>query len=169
MTISTQTRKRLWARSGDACAICKAPLTTDATGTDPGAVLGEECDIVSPRPGGPRHRQMQAEEADGFDNLTLLCPTHHAQVDKQVGEYTEAKLREIKRAHETAVRQRPERDKIRIRDVDSRPLILHLVESGGQLMAFAGSAEASEVAHPDPRDRDEARLLGAFVDLIHRG
>jgi hypothetical protein len=50
---------------------------------------------------------MEAGRTDDYDNLIVLCPTHHTLVDKQPGEYTEAKLQEVKQAHEASIRTAP--------------------------------------------------------------
>ena len=56
MPITDKTRKILWGRSGNRCAICKNELVIDATGQDAESVVAEECHIISPRQNGPRSR-----------------------------------------------------------------------------------------------------------------
>jgi len=55
VAISGKTRKLLWGRSYNACAICKKSLTRDADSPHLRRnVLGEEAHIVAKRPDGPR-------------------------------------------------------------------------------------------------------------------
>ena len=83
MAISGKTRKLLWGRSYDACAICKKSLTRDADSPHlPGIVLGEEAHIVAKRPDGPRG-DGDRSDVDGFNNLLLLCADDHKRVDEQ--------------------------------------------------------------------------------------
>ena len=86
--------KLLWGRSAARCAFpdCPTELTQEGTHKDPAVVIGEMAHIVagsqdenrSPRydPAYPR------ELLDTYENLILLCPTHHTLVDKQHNTYT---------------------------------------------------------------------------------
>ena len=101
MTITDKTRKVLWGRSGNRCAICKRVLVAPATADDSESVVGEECHIVSPRSNGPRHEPSFPQELlDGYENLILLCRVHHKEVDDQVATHPAEKLRRIKQEHE---------------------------------------------------------------------
>lgn len=54
MAVSDPTRKLLWSRAHNACAICKGPLTKDADSAElPGLVLGEEAHIIARSESGP--------------------------------------------------------------------------------------------------------------------
>lgn len=46
MPISSKTRKILWAKSGNRCAICKIELIHQEKGSTDKTVIGEECHIV---------------------------------------------------------------------------------------------------------------------------
>lgn len=116
MTISAQTRKLLWSRAHDICSFtsCWQALTADqvdeATGEKSSVVNGEEAHIRSPRPGGPRHDSTYSGDVDGYDNLLLLCPTHHSLIDKRNGDGFDVKtLIEIKNTHE---KRQDHRDRI---------------------------------------------------------
>ncbi len=99
--IAQRTRKILWTRAADRCAICRCKLTKDPRhSADREAVLGAECHIIARRKGGPRSGVIKPRELDDYRNLILLCPTHHKEVDDQPNEYTIEALREIKRKHE---------------------------------------------------------------------
>lgn len=113
MAISVVTRKLLWGRAGNRCAFesCHQRLTVDlkdpesAILADNGAVIGEEAHIRSGAADGPRHDPTYPrEQIDGYENLILLCPTHHTIIDKD-GEiaWSVAQLEGIKANHELAV------------------------------------------------------------------
>ncbi|KGA95306.1 hypothetical protein IL54_4616 [Sphingobium sp. ba1] len=49
-----------------------------------GAIIGEICHIRARNVGGERYDSHQGEaERQGYDNLLLLCPTHHKTIDAQ--------------------------------------------------------------------------------------
>ena len=105
MSITDRTRKLLWGRSGSRCAWCRAGLIAEATPQDRESVVGEECHIVSPKPGGPRHTpEVPANQIDAYPNLILLCAVHHKLVDGQSEEFTADILRQLKEKHELWVR-----------------------------------------------------------------
>lgn len=100
MGISDKTRKLLWGRSGNRCAVCRCALIADATDADPAAVVGDECHIIAQGAKGPRARPVPLAELDDYANLILLCRTHHKQIDDQPNEFSEQKVRDLKTAHE---------------------------------------------------------------------
>ena len=102
MAISDKTRKALWAASGNRCAICKLKLT-EYVEDNKNLIRGKECHIVSCKPKGPRHRFM--ENYDSYENFILLCGTDHSGIDSNVSNFPEARLHEIKSAHEEWISQ----------------------------------------------------------------
>lgn len=108
MTISAQTRKVLWGRAHNMCsfATCWQALTADEvdarTGEGFAVVVGEEAHIRSGSPGGPRHDpDYPLADIDKYENLMLLCPTHHALIDAHNGDaYDVETLVKMKRRHE---------------------------------------------------------------------
>jgi hypothetical protein len=90
--------KILWGRSGNRCAICKLELTAD------GAIetLGEMAHIVGQSQNGPRGNH-ELTDRDTYDNLILLCPTHHVEIDKNHAAWPIKRLRTIKADHEAWV------------------------------------------------------------------
>jgi len=100
------TIKRLYALSGNLCAFpdCPVLLVEDA-----GASIGEICHIRAEKPKGPRFDPAwSATELGSFDNLIVLCPTHHTIIDKKPGQFTVEVLAQMKAAHQRA-NGRPER------------------------------------------------------------
>jgi hypothetical protein len=167
MPLSDRARKLLWGSAGGRCAICRHLLTEDAAAPEPAVVVGEECHIVSGKVDGPRHRPLEPSQIDAYDNLILLCPSDHEIVDKQPLHYTEATLRELKRAHERWVRDLPGPSQVRVRrDSSADAVLVYLAESGRDVLAAAGGAHAAEVATPEVANTAEADLVGDFVQTV---
>lgn len=100
MGISRKDSKRLWAKSGNRCAICKEELVrTNKKGID--YIVGEECHIISSKPNGPRHEEGLSNY-DKYDNLILLCSNHHKEIDApcNLDRYSKDELYRIKKNHE---------------------------------------------------------------------
>lgn len=105
MSIRPPVIKRLFARSGNRCAFpkCTTPIVEGET------VLGEICHIAAANAQGPRYEAAQSdEERHGFDNLILLCPTHHTVVDADLESYTVARLLKMKADHENGAAAVPD-------------------------------------------------------------
>jgi hypothetical protein len=51
MGISDRTRKILWGRSGNRCALCRRELVEEGTAVDAESVVGDECHIIGEKPG----------------------------------------------------------------------------------------------------------------------
>ena len=105
MAISEKSRKILWGRSGNRCAICKTELVLEK---DPFSVhlnIGEECHIISRQLNGPRYEQLDNFDYDSSDNLLLLCCNHHKMVDEQIKTYPKDRLNSLKVEHELWVKK----------------------------------------------------------------
>ncbi|NMM91901.1 hypothetical protein B2J88_47805 [Rhodococcus sp. SRB_17] len=107
----------LWSRALDECAFpqCSQKLTVETVDATTGEVrtnpIGEQAHIRSARPSGPRHDPTFGGDIDGYDNLVLLCPTHHTRVDANGGaEFTVETLVDMRKAHEKQVQRRDEID-----------------------------------------------------------
>lgn len=120
MAITDRARKLLWARAHNACAMCRKPLTEDAPGAgSPGLILGEEAHIIAKSEAGPRGRDGDRSDIDGYDNLILLCADDHTRIDSFPDLYPVDFLRNAKKKHEEWAAKRPAADDpIRI---DPRP------------------------------------------------
>lgn len=107
MGISDKTRKILWGRSGNRCAICRHELVMDAISfNDDESIIGEECHIVARETNGPRGQSPLAQnERDAYGNLILLCRIHHKLIDDQPNTYDAEHLNIIKANHENWVRE----------------------------------------------------------------
>src|ERR1043166_7704184 len=103
MAISEVDIKLLWARAGRICS--KPDCTEDLTVLIESGnyVVGEMAHIIGRKPSAKRGRPQGG--GDTYDNLILLCPTHHTHIDKAPeGTYPEALLREWKRLQEQLIK-----------------------------------------------------------------
>ncbi|MEB8341299.1 NACHT domain-containing protein [Streptomyces endophyticus] len=113
MAIRDVDRKLLWGRSWNECAFpgCSQELTVDLdaeTTPQKTVVLGEEAHIVAREDEGPRGDPgVPLADRNAYDNLILLCPTHHTLIDKDHGRnFPVDALLAMKHAHEAAVVRR---------------------------------------------------------------
>lgn len=93
---SIPTYKKLFGLSGNQCAFpdCTQDLIVD------NQVIAEVCHIEAASEGGERYNPSQTdEERASYENLILLCPTHH-KITNDVEKYTVEKLKEMKANHE---------------------------------------------------------------------
>ncbi|WP_437893323.1 HNH endonuclease [Sorangium sp. So ce124] len=169
MTISDKTRKILWGHSGNRCAFCRTSLMVDATPEDNDSVVGDECHIISGKPGGPRadpafHRELLDEP----DNLLLLCRVHHKMVDDQSETYTADVLKTIRTNHQRWVSSVLAEDgkipPVRIRRVkDNIPSHLIRLMSGSDVFKIVDRASGYLFDHDDLRSESEVDLVGGFL------
>lgn len=119
MSITTPTIKVLWTRAHNCCAFptCTQLLTEDSvnaeTGDDFVTVLGEQPHIRSSKVDGPRHDpEYDQSKLNSYENLILLCPTHHTMVDANNGAgYTVEQLVAMRNKHEKQQERREHIDK----------------------------------------------------------
>lgn len=179
MVISDKTRKMLWGRSGNRCAICKQELIVNATATDDESVIAEECHIVSSRPNGPRYDPSYPQEKlNTYDNLILLCRVHHKMLDDQYESYTVDILRRMKANHEVWVSQKladtskPKPLKLR-RVKQNIPAYLARLMTGKEVLDLMMHAYAFSMNHDELKSQEEVDLVGSFLqnvrDLIDIG
>lgn len=101
MAIKQKDLKLLWGRSASRCAICRVELSYDSRVVESVVAIGEQAHIVAEELEGPRGQSiLSPEERNSYFNLILLCPTHHARVDKAVADYPVEKLHLLKDQHE---------------------------------------------------------------------
>ena len=95
--INPSQQKLLWGKSASRCSICREVLhRPDKEGND--FLIGEMAHVEGENPGSARYNPyMTDEERSSYENLILLCPTHHEIIDKDVQQYTAAKLKQIKK------------------------------------------------------------------------
>lgn len=104
MAISEKDVKKLWGLAAGRCSRpgCEVECIRFLASDDP-TVIGEMAHVIAKKPDGPRGRAAGGE--DTYDNLVLLCPTHHTEVDKAPdGVFTVEMLHGWKVAHEERVK-----------------------------------------------------------------
>ena len=109
--------KMLWARSGNRCAFANCHIEMAPAGT--AATLGEIAHIVAKSPDGPRgNSPLPLESRDDYDNLILLCPTHHSIADSNPTQWPVELLHRLKREHEHWVTAQLEAGSISVRQLE---------------------------------------------------
>lgn len=171
MAITEKTRKLLWGRSGNRCAICKSELVIERTKNEDRYIAGEECHIISKKKEGPRYREIENKRYyDSYDNLILLCRIHHKLIDDQIAEFSEVKIRQIKTEHERWVKQNLDQGAIkpiRLRRVQGEKIeFLFRISTGKQLFDVIDSACSACTDHPEPSNESEAKLFGTFFQYV---
>lgn len=169
MGISDKDRKRLWAHSGNRCALCKARLVVEPTEEDPEAVVGDEAHISARSPGGARYGTCAPELVDTYDNHILLCRTDHKKVDDQPGHYTVELLLELKRDHHAWVDGRlDDASDVVIEHNDGEPVLVWL-RTGAEVWNVIANSHSYYLADLDEHDatEEELRLSAAFLQLAY--
>ena len=172
MTISDKTRKLLWGRSGNRCAICKQELIVSATDKDSEAVVGDECHIISAQLDGPRNDPgYPKEKLDSYGNLMLLCRVHHKMVDDQATTFSADILRQLKNNHELMISEKLSDHKkpkpVRISRIKKNiPDYLVRVTTGKQLADLVGGAYAISIDHDELNSQDEVDLISSFLQNV---
>jgi hypothetical protein len=102
-----KTIKRLFALSGNRCAFPECPIELVHEGT----TVGEICHIKAQKPDEPRYDPQQSDqERHSFENLILLCGTHHTVIDGDEEVYTVQRVTDMKRTHEASVTKMSDED-----------------------------------------------------------
>ena len=100
-SISQKTIKRLYALSRNQCAMDNC--TSELFQNDGDCNNSDIAHIQGLNPGSPRYNPNQSnKERNNFDNLILLCPSHHREIDNKsnLEKYTVEYLKEMKYRHE---------------------------------------------------------------------
>ena len=126
-------------------------------------MIGEVCHIRAGRPGGGRFDPTQTERArHAFDNLILLCPTHHTVVDADTEAYTVERLIRMKSDHERAA------VRISAEDVDHGAGLLigsaNIAASGGGVAAAILNV-GSLITNPTRNSALDERKVRA-IDIV---
>ena len=110
--IKDSVRRRLYACSGNCCEMYGCTQTLIDTND---ANYSQICHIEAVNEGGARYNPNLTDEyVNSFDNLLLLCPTHHTQVDsvQNTNVYTVEYLKQMKFYHENLVAEKLANEKV---------------------------------------------------------
>ena len=113
-TIPTSTKEMLWGKAAGRCEMmgCNRPLYESLVTHDE-VKLGEIAHNIAASNGGPRGAEepfwyidssIEGDDYNKIDNLLLLCPECHAEVDKNCNSYPVELLRKMKKLHEDRIR-----------------------------------------------------------------
>lgn len=170
MSISDKTRKILWAKSGNRCAICKCLLIRRSSPEDHFSIVGDECHIVSGKANGPRYKQsIDESKIDDIDNLILLCKNHHKNIDDCEKEYSVERLKQIKANHENWVEKKPDPYRLTSEEYGGKnttPAYLVRLTTGKELWNIIYGAEAYEFDYDNPSSSEEMELLSCFLQNV---
>jgi hypothetical protein len=89
MTISDKSIKLLWSNAAGRCSFpgCDKRLSVEQAADTAPYTLGEMAHIKGKNPGSNRYDSTQNDdERDLYQNLILLCPNHHTEIDKPENE-----------------------------------------------------------------------------------
>ncbi len=163
MAISEKTRKMLWAKSGNRCAICKIELIKEQE-TDSNLNIGEECHIISSKSKGPRHKP-NLNDYDTFDNLILLCRNHHKEIDTLIDSFPEKILRYMKQNHENWVQKTLKKELDGNKNTEEIKLLVR-ISSGKELMNILSDAMGYRVDYDNIISKDEADYIGSTLQTF---
>jgi hypothetical protein len=171
-SITDKTRKILWGRSGNRCAICKHELIIGATVKDSEAIVGDECHIVSHELNGPRFDPTYPnDKLDSYDNLILLCRVHHKMIDDQSIAYTADILHQMKNDHEVMISDKlSDKQKIKplkfLRIKKNIPNYLIRLTTGRQIIDIISGTYAFSIDHDELISQDEVDIVGSFLQEV---
>ncbi|WP_131806499.1 NACHT domain-containing protein [Mycobacteroides abscessus] len=114
MNFSLPVVKILWTRARNECAFptCHQSLTEDSVDTETGEPftfpIAQQAHIRSYKENGPRYDpDYPQDKLHSYENLILLCPTHHTMVDANKGAaYSVDDLVEMRERHEKQITRR---------------------------------------------------------------
>ena len=166
MAISDKTRKALWARSGNRCAICRLELVEKSeAATDP-LIIGEECHIVSRRENGPRGNLSHEGDYDDYNNLLLLCANDHKRIDTQIDIYTTESLHLFKAVHESWVKSTLEKDVLAFTNDKHNISSLPKIKSAKELLALVDGAHLYNFSCDDKLPSEYIIIISELFDYL---
>lgn len=148
--------------------MCRAVLVRESAAGNGLTVIGDECHIVSPVPGGPRSGVV-VDDLDGYENLILLCPNDHRLIDSLVNDYSRDRLLAMKREHEDWVRKTlAASDGLSpLTILRAQPAALRYLATAQELLSVVVSAEESSLDHETIETEEDLDLVAGFLQLAH--
>ena len=167
MAISNRTRKILWAKSGNRCALCRRELVQSEIKEDDSYIIGEECHIISQKKNGPRgSNNLFCSNFDDYENLLLLCANDHIRIDTQVDIYPVEELVSLKKSHTNWVSTNLSEDPTIFANEKYQVVFLKRIESGSELVKIIDGANAYGFDCVDLDYIEEVNIIPPFLDLL---
>lgn len=164
MAITDKTRKTLWARSGNRCAICRTELVAERNEHSRNLNIGDECHMISGRPNGPRHISDYCENYDDYENLILLCKNHHKTVDELWETYSVDLIKAFKTNHENWIKTVI--DDAKSKEKANPPEFLRRLTTGKQIVDIIKGAHGCRFDHDEFKSQDEADFVSGFLQNL---
>lgn len=159
---------KLWARAGGMCSFpnCRRAL---ARGPDEIRLRGEMAHIVASSEEGPRgDPSLPTSRRNKYENLILLCPNHHEEVDSEEERFTSETLSEMKAQHEAWVENQLEageewQEELSTVDYVNVPRLL-LDPAAASLISPSGRSYLAELSTL----RDQGFHIGTIAHILGR-
>lgn len=167
MAINKKDIKILWSLAAGRCSFPDCAIVLSLAEIPSEAyTLGEMAHICGDKTDSNRHNPEQTpEERDSYENLILLCPTHHTLIDKKENEqaYSVALLQEFKRNHESLIANRLAA-KIMVDKFQVAKAIYPLMQENYQ--TFINYGPNSDIAFKNPQSDIHSVWLSKRLSVI---
>lgn len=161
-TIKLSEQRKLHAKSGNRCALCKVILVE--VDDQPTACIGENAHIYGEKPDAARYDSTQSDEFVNSElNLIFLCRNCHKKVDTEVDKYPLEELFEKKAQHEAWVVQALSEQSAAYSYAEIEVLASYLMQNNGSLSA------TSDYTILKIKDKTEKNCLSEVQYLINIG
>jgi hypothetical protein len=164
MAITDKTRKTLWARSGNRCAICRTELVAERNEHNKNLNIGDECHIISEQPNGPRHIPGNNSDFDDYDNLILLCKNHHRTIDELLETYTAELIISFKTNHENWIKDVI--DNAKNKEKENPTKFLPRLTKGKEVVDIIKGAHGFQFDHDEFKSQKETDFVSGFFQNL---
>jgi hypothetical protein len=167
MSIKVKTRKILWSKSGNRCALCKCQLVEKLQNHSSDFIVGEECHIISSKSAGPRGSIIKLDDHDIYENLILLCSNHHKLIDEFPETYTHEVLMILKNNHEHWITKAIDKDLEELNRTINNVEYLDKISSWSQIDNIIQNAHLHFNDFTSISDKSSAIELGDFFNNLN--
>jgi len=134
-TIKVSEQRKLHAKSGNRCALCKTILVE--VEDHPVACIGENAHIYGEKPDAARYDSAQSDDfVNSESNLIFLCCNCHKRVDTEVATYSPEELFDKKAQHEAWVVRTLEEESAAYSYAEIEVLASYLMQNNGSISAL---------------------------------
>lgn len=140
-SISEKDLKLLWGRASGRCSYCNLDLTLELGTVE---TIGEMAHIIAKEEGGPRGSEtIDPAKRNSYENLILLCPTHHRMIDKAPNDYTVEQILGWKRSHERRIEERCEGERLPSKSMVCEEIVTLLDENYSTFITFGPESKVA--------------------------